>query len=292
MKIENKAPATVTTAPVEIATTLSARYASIQSPKIRTMAETMVGVALDTEAGTRKAAVTCYQASQLTKDSIKAEGFKGFADLVDHIFPIKSTAATQLAKVGGRFLVNPSETAAKVAEMLPTYTLYYLYALTDEELQAGIDDGHITSKMTQAEAKAFGKAIKEARGSDNGSNGGDGENSSTTSRGKLVPLYSVKAFISVFTDRGPISSIETRENIPMADIPDLLTDKALQDLDSNYKKVPSPVENWTAHYYTAGNGFALVLLKIQRAGTTPVKDDKDAEIERLKALLREQGREI
>jgi len=280
------------TAPVEIASTLASKYASIQSPKIRSMAETMVGVALDTEAGTRTAAITCYNASQLDKDSIKAEGFKGFADLVDHIFPIKSTAATQLAKVGGRFLVNPSEIAAKVAEMLPTYTLYYLYSLTDEELQAGMDDGHITPKMTQAEAKAFGKAIKEARGSDNGGNTVDGESTTGAAKGKIVPRYSVKAFISVFTDRGPISSIETRESVPMADVPDILTDKALQDLDSNYKKVPSPVDGWTAHYYTAGNGFAVVLVKIMKAGTTPVKDDKEAEIERLKALLRENGLEI
>lgn len=95
-----------------------------------------------------------------TNKCYQADGFKSVADFAEQVFHINRANAYQLAKVGMRFLNNPSETAQNVAKMLPPSVLAEAVNMTDEDIASAIEAGTINENTTQKALRDVAKAAK------------------------------------------------------------------------------------------------------------------------------------
>lgn len=95
------------------------------------------------------------------KDKLYTEdGFKSVDEFAEKTFGIKKSIAYQLANVGERFYNVDSETAKKVAAMLPPSNLAEIAGMKDEDIQKAIDTGEIKEGTTQQKLRDIAKTAK------------------------------------------------------------------------------------------------------------------------------------
>lgn len=106
----------------------------------------------------------CKLLGAVKKDKLYSEdGFKSVDDFAEKTFGIKKALAYQLASVGERFYNVDSETAKKVAAMLPPSNLAEIAGMKDEDIQKAIDNGAIKEGTTQQTLREIAKRDKAAK---------------------------------------------------------------------------------------------------------------------------------
>ena len=93
----------------------------------------------------------------------KDDGFKSVAEYADTTFGIQKSLAYQLAKVGERFYLTESETAKRVAAMLPPSNLAELVNMKDEDIQKAMDSAEITPTTTQKTLRSVAAGVKHTK---------------------------------------------------------------------------------------------------------------------------------
>lgn len=99
----------------------------------------------------------------MTEEAYKEDGFTSVQEYAEKTFGIKKASAYQLANVGKRFYNSDSETARKVAEMLPPANLAELKNMTDEDIAKEVEMGAITPDTTQKQLREIASKHREAK---------------------------------------------------------------------------------------------------------------------------------
>lgn len=99
----------------------------------------------------------------MTEEAYKEDGFTSVQEYAEKTFGIKKSSAYQLANVGKRFYNSDSETARKVADMLPPANLAELKNMTDEDIDKEVKAGNITPETTQKQLRDIASKHKEAK---------------------------------------------------------------------------------------------------------------------------------
>lgn len=99
----------------------------------------------------------------LTEKCYEEDGFKSVADYAEQVFGIKKQSAYQMANVGAKFYNSDSETAKKVAAILPPSNLAELVNMTEEDIEKEVTSGNISENSTQKELREVAKAHKEPK---------------------------------------------------------------------------------------------------------------------------------
>ena len=99
----------------------------------------------------------------MTEEAYKEDGFTSVQEYAEKVFGIKKASAYQLANVGKRFYNSDSETARKVAEMLPPANLAELKSMSDEDIDKEVKAGNITPETTQKQLREIASKHKEAK---------------------------------------------------------------------------------------------------------------------------------
>ena len=89
--------------------------------------------------------------------------FKSVEEFAEKTFGIKKSLAYQLASVGERFYNVDTDTAKKVAAMLPPSNLAEIAGMKDEEIQKAIDTGAIKEGTTQKMLREMANRSKAAQ---------------------------------------------------------------------------------------------------------------------------------
>lgn len=98
-----------------------------------------------------------------TEEVYKEDGFTSVQEYAEKTFGIKKASAYQLANVGKRFYNSDSETARKVADMLPPANLSELKNMTDDDIEKEVEAGNITPDTTQKQLRDIASKYKEAK---------------------------------------------------------------------------------------------------------------------------------
>lgn len=98
-----------------------------------------------------------------TEEAYKEDGFTSVQEYAEKTFGIKKASAYQLANVGKRFYNSESETARKVADMLPPANLAELKNMSDEDIAKEVEAGNITPDTTQKQLREIASKHKEVK---------------------------------------------------------------------------------------------------------------------------------
>ena len=99
----------------------------------------------------------------MTEEAYKEDGFTSVQEYAEKVFGIKKASAYQLANVGKRFYNSDSETARKVADMLPPANLAELKNMSDEDIDKEVKAGNITPETTQKQLRNIASKHKEVK---------------------------------------------------------------------------------------------------------------------------------
>lgn len=103
---------------------------------------------------------------EVSRDKLYSDdGFKSVSEYAESAFGMKSALAYQLAEVGRRFLLeeSSSDKVKHITAALPLSTLSELASMTDEQIEAAVDNGELSDKTTQKAARAVATANKTAK---------------------------------------------------------------------------------------------------------------------------------